>query len=547
MKCLGMAVLLTLCGFTHAAEPEVRGTWLTTTGLSTGNLSSNNVTAQTYQRLRNTGLNSTYSDLWRAGYTQFSSPSMQSLIGVAKDPAIGSRDIARETTLQAHRQGMLNIGWFQYGFAAIFGNPSTSSGHISKYMADRGWLLKDSTGNYTNSSNSFSWMNPLVPEVRSLLTNIVLDAVKQYDLDGIQFDDRLAWPVQFGYDDHTRNVYLQETGNPVPASYSDVAFKAWRAHKVTAFAQQLIADVKAHNPALIVSVAPSVYPFSYDNYCVDWPAWVSSGMFDEIIPQVYRNTSASFDASWDGTGSITTGGQAQFFGSRRGDFAAGISINTSSGTPNPWSELQPMVQQVRSTSGVGGHVWWYSAGALSYESELTSYYNVAANGQAPRPDVPQGWRPTPIRASPQNATVWSAPIAQKRRYWIVYQTPSGWFELANTVLFPGNASFNVSGASAVEVLVDRRFVDGDINLDLIVNSTDFSILLSRYGTTGNSWSQGDLNGDSRVNALDFNILAGNFGRRPSLTLPAPVPGAPVPEPAGSAAMLMGAVILWRRK
>lgn len=530
-----------------AADPELRGTWITTTGLTTGNISSNLTTATTYARLRAIGLNTTYTDLWRDGYTQFASPTMQSLIGVSKHPSLGSRDIARETTMQAHRNGMLNLGWFQYGFATQY-QPPASGNPLTSYMATRGWLLKDSAGAYWNSSSNFAWMNPLVPEVRTLLTNIVLDAVKQYDLDGVQFDDRLAWPIQFGFDDYTKNVYKTETGRDLPASYTDANFKSWRAGKITAFAQQFIADIKAKNPALIVSVAPSVYPFSYDSYCVDWPTWRANGMFDELIPQVYRSTAANFDASWDGTGSITTGGQVQFFGNRRGDFAAGISINNSAGAPYPWSELQPMADQVRSTTDVAGHVWWYSAGVLSYESQLTSYYNVAANGQADRTDTPTGWRPAPTIATQQNTTTWNANISAKGRYWIVYKNASGWFELANTVLFPGTSTFTVSGATNVEVLVDRRFVDGDANLDLVVDSLDFSLLQANFGRlSSGTWAMGDFTGDARVTTEDFNILAANFGGKPSMTLPGSMLGANVPEPTCSVGSLFVLAILSRRR
>ena len=56
----------------------------------------------------------------------------------------------------------------------------------------------------------------VTPQVQQFITGIVLDAVKKHDLDGVQFDDRLAWPVQFGYDDYTKNAYLAETGQTVP-------------------------------------------------------------------------------------------------------------------------------------------------------------------------------------------------------------------------------------------------------------------------------------------------------------------------------------------
>src|SRR5262249_8112651 len=50
---------------------------------------------------------------------------------------------------------------------------------------------------------------------------------------------------------------------------------------------------------------------------------------------------------------------------------------------------------------------------------------------------------------------------------------------------------------------------GDVNLDGVVNSTDFAMLAGNFNTTNSFWTDGDVNFDGRVNALDFNLLASN--------------------------------------
>jgi autotransporter-associated beta strand protein len=57
---------------------------------------------------------------------------------------------------------------------------------------------------------------------------------------------------------------------------------------------------------------------------------------------------------------------------------------------------------------------------------------------------------------------------------------------------------------------------GDINLDGVVNGSDFAILAAHFGqsVTG-GWEQGDLNYDGNVNGADFALLAGNFGKAAS--------------------------------
>lgn len=533
----GAAFLLLAASYAFPAPPEVRGTWLTTT--SNTHIATPAATANTMQQLRNLGLNSTYVEVWKNGFTEFPSQTMQNLIGVSMkiNPSPGvpvqNRDLLSETLIQSHRNGMANIAWFEYGFAAKFGNPGTSSTDLAKYMADRGWLLKDSAGAYTNASNGFSWMNPLVPEVRNLLKGIVLEAVRKYDLDGIQFDDRLAWPVQFGYDDYTRNAYLQETGRNLPASFNDSHFKAWRAGKVTAFGQELIAAVKAERASVLVSSSPAVAGWAYDNYLVDWPAWRAAGMFDEIIPQVYRSNFNDFNRDWDGTGTITTGGQVQHMGDRRHDFAAGISINTGSGVIT-WNDAQQMVNLVRATNPpVAGHVWWYSNGVLNtYASQLAGYYNVAGLGHAPRPDLPVDWRPMPTVAtrSPTNSSLWNAEVPADGRYRVIRRVGDTWIEVLSTVYAAGSLSLLYSGVDAVELLVDRRpYLTADANLDGVVNIADFSALAAHFNQTGMRWVNGDFNLDRTVGIGDFALLAANFNRTLHDGGPVNRP-ATVPEP-----------------
>jgi autotransporter-associated beta strand protein len=72
----------------------------------------------------------------------------------------------------------------------------------------------------------------------------------------------------------------------------------------------------------------------------------------------------------------------------------------------------------------------------------------------------------------------------------------------------------------------RYTLSGDMNLDGMVNSTDFTMLAMNYNAINSTWSAGDVNYDGTVNALDFNSLASNYG---APLLAAPI-GALVPEP-----------------
>ncbi|HYE20673.1 MAG TPA: PEP-CTERM sorting domain-containing protein [Tepidisphaeraceae bacterium] len=61
------------------------------------------------------------------------------------------------------------------------------------------------------------------------------------------------------------------------------------------------------------------------------------------------------------------------------------------------------------------------------------------------------------------------------------------------------------------------FGDGDVDINGIVDFTDFQILQNNFGTTGvNTWLQGDLDGDNDVDFTDFQYLQNSFGYESSV-------------------------------
>lgn len=86
----------------------------------------------------------------------------------------------------------------------------------------------------------------------------------------------------------------------------------------------------------------------------------------------------------------------------------------------------------------------------------------------------------------------------------------------------------------LSVIEIRRTFGGDADLSGAVDSTDFNRFIAGYGKTSDAtWSEGDFSYDGAVNTLDFNLLAGSFGS----TLPGPLTGTMVPEPANLIAVV----------
>ena len=79
-------------------------------------------------------------------------------------------------------------------------------------------------------------------------------------------------------------------------------------------------------------------------------------------------------------------------------------------------------------------------------------------------------------------------------------------------------SFTATGL----VLKARPAIDGDINLDGIVNIFDINAVSSNWSTVG---PQGDANGDGIVNIFDINLISSNWGATGGVATAVPEPSS----------------------
>jgi len=260
----------------------VRGVWITTTA-STALNSKDNI-KQTVANCKLAGINNLFVVVYNSARTTYPSAVMQNLLGVPILESFSGRDPLKEIIDEGHAAGLKVHAWFEYGFAASY---SQNGGAIIK--AKPNWAAKDING-VLLSKNNFEWLNAFDPEVQNFLMSLMKEVVSNYDIDGIQGDDRLpALPSSGGYDDYTVALYKSANGgaNP-PTTSTDANWVKWRAGLLNNYMKKINKELKAIKPKLIVSMAPSVYPFSLNEYLQDWPTWVDSGWVDYILPQVYR-------------------------------------------------------------------------------------------------------------------------------------------------------------------------------------------------------------------------------------------------------------------
>ena len=268
---------------------EIRGVWMTNNDLPM--LENRTRVRNAMSQLRSLNFNTIYPVVWNSGYVNF--PSAVALrYGIQPFVRRGSdgHDILADLVSQAHGQNLLVIPWFEFGFMV----PQTSE--LATLHPE--WLTQTRDGSQVSGSpaGEVAWLNPFHAEVQRFLTELVMEAVTNYDVDGVQFDDNLGLPREFGYDAYTQALYQQETKKLPPSNMADGAWVKWRADKITLFVKQLSQSVKSRKPKAIFSISPNYYDHAYKLTLQDWLNWVRQGFVDEVIMQVYRSDLNSFTA-----------------------------------------------------------------------------------------------------------------------------------------------------------------------------------------------------------------------------------------------------------
>ena len=261
---------------------EIRGVWLTSNDFSV--IRDRQQLSKALKQLKQLNFNTIYPVVWNSGYVMYPSTVAQEAgIQPFVYRGLEGQDIVEDIIAQGHQNNLLVMPWYEFGFMA----PQMSELAI----AHPDWLTQQRNGDKTSitAAGEVAWLNPFHPEVQQFLTDLILEAVSKYDLDGIQFDDHTSLPKTFGYDRYTLNLYRQETKKEAPADVNNPDWVRWRANKITAFMARLSKAVKQRKPNVIFSVSPNYHDFAYRQQLQDWLSWVRQGFVDELLVQVYRD------------------------------------------------------------------------------------------------------------------------------------------------------------------------------------------------------------------------------------------------------------------
>ncbi len=343
---------------------EIRGVWLTNTASKV--LSSQQHIAAAMDFLAETGFNVVFPVVWNKGVTLYSSQVMRQF-GVEIDPLFIGRDPLAEVIVEARRVGLKVIPWLEYGFVSSY---NLNGGLLLEKKPE--WAGRDSNGNLLNK-NGFEWMNALEEQVQDFLLSLILEVASNYDIDGIQGDDRLpAFPSEGGYDKGTVECYRASFGQNPPPNTKDSQWVQWRADILTEFLARLYREVKAVNPNLLVSLAPNIHDWALKEYLQDSPTWLKRGLVDIIHPQLYRRDFVSYKG--------LVNQLVNQFNGEMPRLAPGILIKLGNYRISPEYLLQAIAYN--RACGIPGEVFFFYEGLRENNNELASVLRTGPYQQA---------------------------------------------------------------------------------------------------------------------------------------------------------------------
>ncbi len=339
---------------------EIRGVWMTNLGASLMYYTTQ--LDETVANLAQHRLNTLYPCVWNRGRTLHPS-SVFEKASRSYGFRLPFQDVLSGVVRQSHRQGLRVIPWFEYGLMIPVRSPiaqqhpnwltRTQNGADTIDLVEQNMLVKPVLDlKEAVSGIEQGWLNPLHPEVQQFLTDLIVEVVKRYPVDGIQLDDHFALPIEFGYDPYTVERYrATHRGKSPPKDITNPEWMSWRADQVTQLMSKISRAVRAARPGVLISLSPNAPDYAYRKSLQDWRRWIKLRLVDEVVVQVYRPDLSGLKAELEGGGFRDLGFPQ-----------VPIAIGLYAGrflSAKPIQQLQREVETVRSSqySGVSFFCW----------------------------------------------------------------------------------------------------------------------------------------------------------------------------------------------
>jgi uncharacterized lipoprotein YddW (UPF0748 family) len=183
--------------------------------------------------------------------------------------------------------------------------------HGPSAVGQADWLSRREDG--TTWSRGY-FLDPGHPDAAKYTTDVLLNLVREYDIDGLHLD-YIRYPERadgqsWGYNETNIarfNAQNNRTGRP---DGNDPLWNQWRRDQVTALVRGIYVGAFAIKPQVKISAA--VIPWgdgprsdaewqkaaAYSSVFQDWRGWLEEGIVDQVMPMNYFRESAPGQAAW---------------------------------------------------------------------------------------------------------------------------------------------------------------------------------------------------------------------------------------------------------
>ena len=258
---IALLTLILIISFTTAPNHTpikselIRGVWLTHVG--NGFLTYTASTDNVFHQLSRLNYNRVYVDVYNNGTAYSSKYAPRNYL-----VALPFTNPLKTAVREGKRQGLKIYAWYEHGMMT-FGNAELAQKHPN-------WIL--TTPDNRQQIDNHWWLDPENPEVQQYFVNLFTEVAASYtDLYGIQIDDHWGIPIQFGD----------------------------KSEAMTELTQKVVQAIRQTNSKLVISLSPNPLGFSVKKYSQNWLAWIKMGLIDELVMQLYRQTSQQIALSID--------------------------------------------------------------------------------------------------------------------------------------------------------------------------------------------------------------------------------------------------------
>lgn len=274
---------------------ELRGVWIASVANIDWPSKSGLSSAQQQQEVidildkhQKIGLNAVFMQVRAASdafYAQSMEPWSEWLTGVQGRAPNPFYDPLEFFIKETHERNMEFHAWLNLNRGTHGASRSISLDHITRNHPE--WFI---------THNGTKFYNLGLPEVRNYIVHLVLNIVRNYDIDGIHFDDYF-----YPYPAAGHKINDQETFRKYGSGFNNIA--DWRRDNINQLIKSLSSAIEKEKPYVKFGISPfGVWRnqdkdrhgspskralSSYDDLYADSKLWITEGWIDYIIPQIY--------------------------------------------------------------------------------------------------------------------------------------------------------------------------------------------------------------------------------------------------------------------